>query len=77
MNFRFKNIFLFFLILIISSCSKEIDRVRTIKFWAMGSEAEQISKIIPEFEKRYPDLKVKVQQIPMDSSTGKLITAFD
>lgn len=76
MNFRFKNIFLFFLILIISSCSKEIDRVRTIKFWAMGSEAEQISKIIPEFEKRYPDLKVKVQQIPWTAAQEKLITAF-
>ncbi|MEP0860169.1 MAG: sugar ABC transporter substrate-binding protein [Ignavibacterium sp.] len=76
MNFRSVNIFSLLLILIISACSKEVDRVKTIKFWAMGSEAEQISKIIPEFEKRYPDLKVKVQQIPWTAAQEKLITAF-
>jgi multiple sugar transport system substrate-binding protein len=59
-----------------TSCTKDSDKIKTIKFWAMGSEAEQISKILPEFEKRFPDIKVKVQQIPWTAAQEKLITAF-
>ncbi|WP_337865316.1 sugar ABC transporter substrate-binding protein [Ignavibacterium sp.] len=59
-----------------SYCNKDSDKIKTIKFWAMGSEAEQISKILPEFEKRFPDIKVKVQQIPWTAAQEKLITAF-
>lgn len=73
---KFKDIFFLILILLIPSCSTKDDKVKTIKFWAMGSEAEQISKILPEFEKRYPDIKVKVQQIPWTAAQEKLITAF-
>lgn len=57
-------------------CKSNSDNPVTIKFWAMGSEAEHISKILPEFEKRYPDIKVKVQQIPWTAAQEKLITAF-
>lgn len=60
----------------ITSCSKDSDEIKTIKFWAMGSEAEQVSKILPEFEKKYPNIKVKVQQIPWTAAQEKLITAF-
>jgi multiple sugar transport system substrate-binding protein len=60
----------------ITSCSKDSDEIKTIKFWAMGSEAEQVSKILPEFEKKYPSIKVKVQQIPWTAAQEKLITAF-
>lgn len=60
----------------ITSCSKDTDEIKTIKFWAMGSEAEQVSKILPEFEKKYPNIKVKVQQIPWTAAQEKLITAF-
>lgn len=58
------------------SCSHQKDEEVIIKFWAMGSEAEQITKILPEFEKKYPNIKVKVQQIPWTAAQEKLITAF-
>lgn len=76
----YKKIFYIVIILIglinIFSCSDQNDQEVTIKFWAMGSEAEQITKIIPEFEKKYPNIKVKVQQIPWTAAQEKLITAF-
>ncbi len=71
-----KIFFQLFFLLIIISCSDNKDQTVIIKFWAMGSEAEQISKILPEFEKRYPNIKVKVQQIPWTAAQEKLITAF-
>ncbi len=57
-------------------CNSSSDQTVVIKFWAMGSEAEQISKILPEFEIKYPNIKVKVQQIPWTAAQEKLITAF-
>lgn len=73
---KLKNITALLFIILFSSCSNNQEEIKTIKFWAMGSEAEQISKILPEFEKRYPDIKVKVQQIPWTAAQEKLITAF-
>jgi multiple sugar transport system substrate-binding protein len=78
MSFQLIKYFIacFILLLNFSSCTKDTEKVKTIKFWAMGSEAEQISKILPEFEERYPYIKVKVQQIPWTAAQEKLITAF-
>jgi multiple sugar transport system substrate-binding protein len=42
----------------------------------MGSEAEFVTKLVPEFEKRNPGIKVDVQQIPWTAAQEKLITAF-
>jgi multiple sugar transport system substrate-binding protein len=58
------------------SCSDKTESTKTIKFWAMGTEAEYISKLIPEFEKENPTIKVKVQQIPWTAAQEKLVTAF-
>lgn len=41
----------------------------------MGVEGENISKLIPQFEKQY-NVRVKVQQIPWTAAHEKLITAF-
>ncbi|MBI5662118.1 MULTISPECIES: sugar ABC transporter substrate-binding protein [Ignavibacterium] len=79
MTFIHKKIFRTTLLIIIISlyaCKSVQEENVTIKFWAMGSEAEQISKILPEFEKKYPNIKVKVQQIPWTAAQEKLITAF-
>ncbi|WP_304129773.1 sugar ABC transporter substrate-binding protein [Ignavibacterium album] len=70
------RIILFIIIISLYACKSVQEENVTIKFWAMGSEAEQISKILPEFEKKYPNIKVKVQQIPWTAAQEKLITAF-
>ncbi len=58
------------------SCSKENSSEKVIKFWAMGAEAEYVTKLVPEFEKLNPGIKIKVQQIPWTAAQEKLVTAF-
>ena len=74
-----KHISVFFFLLsivLLNSCTKQENNITTIKFWAMGSEAEFVTKLVPEFEKRNPGIKVDVQQIPWTAAQEKLITAF-
>ncbi len=78
MNFR-KNIIVFSILLSLLfflSCSKNDTDRKTIKFWAMGAEAEYVTKLVPDFEKENPDIKIKVQQIPWTAAQEKLVTAF-
>src|SRR4030065_82188 len=61
MNKKMNHIFKILVVVIMTiglSCNKEEDNVTTIKFWAMGSEAEFVTKLISEFEKQNPDIKV-------------------
>lgn len=58
-----------------SYCSNN-DKEREIKFWAMGAEAEYVTKLVPQFEKLNPGIKIKVQQIPWTAAQEKLVTAF-
>src|SRR4030067_1646295 len=78
MNKKMNHIFKILVVVIMAiglSCNKEEDNVTTIKFWAMGSEAEFVIKLISEFEKQNPDIKVLVQQMPWTAAQEKLITA--
>jgi multiple sugar transport system substrate-binding protein len=50
--------------------------VRTIRFWAMGAEGEVVEKLVPEFERRNPGIRVQVQAIPWTAAHEKLLTAF-
>jgi len=63
------------ILMTVLSCNKEEGNVTTIKFWVMGSEAEVVTKLIPEFEKENPGIKVLVQQMPWTAAQEKLITA--
>ncbi len=66
----------FVLLQFLFSCSKEQTSSVEIKFWAMGTEAEYVTKLVPEFENRNPNIKVIVQAIPWTAAQEKLITAF-
>lgn len=48
----------------------------TLSFWAMGREGEVVAQLMPEFERRHPGVRVKVQQLPWTSAHEKLLTAF-
>lgn len=78
MNKSTKNFLLSCLILFLlfSACSKKEGDQKTIKFWAMGAEAEYVTKLVPEFERMNPGIKIKVQQIPWTAAQEKLVTAF-
>ena len=47
----------------------------TIRFWAMGAEGEQVAKLVPQFERDHPGIRVRVQQIPWSAAHEKLLTA--
>jgi multiple sugar transport system substrate-binding protein len=63
------------LFLIISCKSGPLSEVE-ISFWALGAEGEHVQGLIPEFEGRYPEIKVKAQMIPWTAAQEKLITAY-
>ena len=52
------------------------DGRRPITFWAFGREGEVVRELVPEFERRNPDLAVVVQQIPWTAAHEKLLTAY-
>ncbi|HXG00498.1 MAG TPA: sugar ABC transporter substrate-binding protein [Bacteroidota bacterium] len=57
-------------------CGASSDPRTEIVFWAMGAEGEHVAKLMPEFERRHPHLKVRVQMIPWNAAHEKLLTAF-
>jgi multiple sugar transport system substrate-binding protein len=42
----------------------------------MGREGEVVAQLIPDFERRHPGIRVRVQQIPWLSAHEKLLSAF-
>ena len=58
------------------SCNKKNDNQTEISFWAMGAEGEFVQKLVPEFEKQNPGIKVKVQMVPWTAAQEKLVTAY-
>jgi len=74
--FKYLNTITLSLMIVFNSCTEKKEGEQTIKFWAMGAEAEYVTKLVPEFEKQNPGIKVKVQQIPWTAAQEKLVTAF-
>jgi multiple sugar transport system substrate-binding protein len=59
----------------LSGCGRNDGRT-TLQFWAMGNEATNVGQIMPEFERRNPDIRVVVQAQPWTSAHQKLLTAY-
>jgi len=57
-------------------CRPETGGKKVIVFWAMGAEGENVQKLIPEFERRNPDIHVRLQAIPWTAAHEKLLTAY-
>lgn len=76
MRASFRPIFALLLSALLQGCGSGNDSRTEIEFWAMGSEGEQVRPLLPEFERRHPHLKVKVQQIPWSAAHEKLLTAY-
>jgi multiple sugar transport system substrate-binding protein len=63
-------------LLLACACSARREEVVTLRFWLMGHEAEVISDLLPEFERRNPGIKVQIQQLPWTAAHEKLLTAY-
>ncbi|WP_432277809.1 sugar ABC transporter substrate-binding protein [Lysobacter stagni] len=62
--------------MLLAACGRQDDTRQVVRFWAMGSEGEVVRRLIPEFERRHPDIRVDVQQLPWTAAHEKLLTAF-
>ena len=47
-----------------------------LRFWAMGREGEVVQRLVPDFERAHPGVRVRVQQIPWSAAHEKLLTAY-
>ncbi|MCC9001390.1 MAG: extracellular solute-binding protein, partial [Candidatus Competibacter sp.] len=70
------RLLLVILLVLLSGCYSATDQTVTVEFWAMGQEGEQVQALLPEFERRHPDIRVRVQQVPWSAAHEKLLTAY-
>ena len=63
-------------VLMLAGCARQADEREVLRFWAMGYEGEVVAKLIPEFERRHPGIRVQLQQLPWTAAHEKLLTAF-
>src|SRR5437588_3802887 len=69
--------FVFLIALLIAGCSAHPNDTREhLEFWALGTEGELVQKLMPEFERRNPNIHVVIQQIPWNAAHEKLLTAY-
>lgn len=61
--------------LLLAACGRDRGET-TIRFWAMGKEAEVVSELVADFEREHPGIRVDVQAIPMTAAHEKLLTAW-
>src|SRR5438270_13857631 len=66
--------FAFPIVLFIAGCSaRPSDNREHLEFWALGTEGELVQKLMPEFERRNPNIHVVIQQIPWNAAHEKLL----
>jgi len=72
-----RAVLLLLLLAACGACGRGHHDTRTaVRFWAFGREGEVVRELVPAFEKRHPDIRVEVQQIPWTAAHEKLLTAF-
>ena len=57
-------------------CRTDAGAPVVLDFWAMGREGEVVQRLLPEFERRTPGVRVRLQQIPWSAAHEKLLTAY-
>ena len=60
----------------LTGCGRGEAGITRLRFWAMGNEATNVPQILPEFERRNPDIRVEVQALPWTAAHQKLLTAY-
>jgi multiple sugar transport system substrate-binding protein len=62
--------------LLLAGCGASGNDQKTLEFWTIGREGEVVVKLLPEFQREHPDIRVHVQQIPLTAAHEKLLTAY-
>jgi multiple sugar transport system substrate-binding protein len=64
------------LMLVCAGCRAPSAAPVVIDFWAMGREGEVVQRMLADFERQTPGVRVRVQQIPWSAAHEKLLTAY-
>lgn len=64
------------LFMLLGGCGPAAETSVTLEFWALGREGEVVQQLLPEFERRNPDVRVRAQQLPWSAAHEKLLTAY-
>ena len=65
------------LLTVSAGCTRAPPDERTVvRFWVMGYEGEVVARLIPDFEREHPGIRVDLQQLPWTAAHEKLLTAF-
>lgn len=64
------------LAVLLNACSDSDPHIETLHFWAMGSEAEVLTQLLPDFQREHPSIRVEVQQLAWTAAHEKLLTAI-
>jgi multiple sugar transport system substrate-binding protein len=64
-------------LLALTACGRGQANARTtVRFWGLGREGEVVRELVPAFEKRHPEIRIELQQIPFSAAHEKLLTAY-
>lgn len=63
-------------LVLVTGCARTQEERTVVRFWVMGYEGEIVAKLLPEFERQHPDIRVDLQIVPWLSAHEKLLTAF-
>jgi multiple sugar transport system substrate-binding protein len=76
-NIQHSTFTILLLALLSLRCSEHpSDNREHVIFWGLGREGEVVSDMIPEFERRNPNIHIVVQQIPFIAAHEKMLTAY-
>jgi multiple sugar transport system substrate-binding protein len=64
------------LALLLCACGQQKPQVEVLHFWAVGVEAEVLTRILADFERTHPQVHVEVQQLAWTAAHEKLLTAI-
>jgi multiple sugar transport system substrate-binding protein len=60
----------------VAGCARSGGEPDVVRFWAMYSEAEAVEALLPDFQRRHPEIRVEIQKLPWSGAHQKLLTAF-
>ncbi len=49
---------------LVAGCARTQDERTVVRFWVMGYEGEIVAKLLPEFERQHPGIRVDLQIVP-------------
>lgn len=76
MRLRLAACWLAAMALLLGCARRDEAGVEVVRFWAMGYEGEVVAQLLPEFERRNPGIRVRLQQLPWTAAHEKLLTAY-